>query len=84
MIRMKDVETIYENLVPTNEGRLVDPFEDPEHIRLTALNLELAAKNLLIANVATECLVLTADLCNHRLIATPNVDGEITVMVYEL
>ncbi|MGY5854429.1 MAG: hypothetical protein RTU92_12750 [Candidatus Thorarchaeota archaeon] len=82
MIRLKDVT--YENLVPADAGRLVDPFEDPEYIRLTALNLELAAKNLLSANIATECLVLTADLCNHRLVATPNENGEISVLVYEL
>ena len=82
MIRLKDVT--YENLVPANEGRLVDPFEDPEHIRLTALNLELAAKNLLSANVSPDCLVITADLCTHRLVAAPNADGEISVMVYEL
>ncbi len=82
MIRMKDV--VYEHLVTTDEGRLVDPFEDPEHIRMTALNLELAVKNLLSANVAPDCLVLTADLCTHRLVATPNANGEISVMVYEL
>ena len=81
---MKDMETTYENLVTTDAGRLVDPFEDPEYIRLTALNLELAAKNLLSANVSPDCLVLTADLCTHKLIATPNANGEISVMVYEL
>ncbi len=83
MLRMKEIGT-YEELMHTDEGRPVDAFEDPEYIRLTALNLELAVKNLYQAGVSPECLVLTAELCNHTLVAKPSADGSISVMVYEL
>jgi hypothetical protein len=84
LIRLKDMETMLEGLITPDTGRLVDPFEDSEEIRLTALNLELAAKNLLSAGVSPSCLVLTAELCSHKLVATPDSGNEIKVMVYEL
>ena len=83
MLRMKEIGT-YEDLMSTETGRPVDVYEDPEYIRLTALNLELAAKNLFEAGVSPECLVLSADLCEHKLVAKPNAAGNIEVLVYEL
>ncbi|MHA2211126.1 MAG: hypothetical protein ACXABV_18375 [Candidatus Thorarchaeota archaeon] len=70
-------------VVVTEEGRAVDPFTDSELIRLTAVNLELAVKNLIASNTPPECLVLTADLCTHKLVAKPTPSGEIEVRVYE-
>ena len=61
----------------------MDPFTDSELIRLTAVNLELAVKNLIASNTPPECPVLTADLCTHKLVAKPTPSGEIEVRVYE-
>jgi hypothetical protein len=70
-------------LMVEDEGREVDPITDPEVVRLTALNLELAVKNLIAAKCAPECLVLTADICTHKLMAMPTADGNIKVIVFE-
>ena len=71
------------NIVSTDAGREVDPFTDPEVVRLTACNLEMAVKNLMTANVPPECLVITADICTHKLMAIPTADGEVKVLVFE-
>jgi hypothetical protein len=65
------------------EGREVDALSDPEMVRLVALNLELAVKNLMSSRTPPECLVLTADICTHRLMAVPTADGEVKVLVFE-
>jgi hypothetical protein len=67
----------------TDTGREVDPVVDSEMIRLTALNLELAVRNLVQSREPPECLVITAELCNHRIMATPTADGDIKVIVFE-
>lgn len=64
-------------------GREVDPVNDPEEVRLTAMNIELAVKNLVQSNHSPECLVITAELCEYTLQAMPSDDGEIQVMVFE-
>lgn len=71
------------NIVSTDAGREVDPFTDPEVVRLTAINLECAVKNLMAANAPPECLVITADICTHKLMAVPTADGEVKVLVFE-
>jgi hypothetical protein len=82
MISEKMATTLVE-VVVTEEGRAVDPFTDSELIRLTAVNLELAVKNLIASNTPPECLVLTADICTHRLVAKPTPSGDVEVLVYE-
>lgn len=67
----------------TESGREVDPFADPEVVRLTALNLELAVRNLIQSDNPPECLILTADICSHKLTALPTADGDVQVIVYE-
>jgi hypothetical protein len=64
-------------------GREVDALNDPEIVRLVALNLELAVKNLMSSRTPPECLVLTADICTHRLMALPTADGDVKVLVFE-
>ena len=82
MIR-SGIETAFTNIVTPQEGREVDPFTDSEIVRLVAINLELAVKNLMKASTSTECLVLTADICTHRLMAMPTPDGDVSVLVFE-
>ncbi|MEM2142512.1 MAG: hypothetical protein QXS20_09965 [Candidatus Thorarchaeota archaeon] len=65
------------------EGREVDPVMDPEVVRLTALNLELAVKNLIASKCAPECVLVTADIWTHRLVAIPTRDGTVKVLVFE-
>ncbi|MBN2229322.1 MAG: hypothetical protein JW779_06975 [Candidatus Thorarchaeota archaeon] len=77
------IEPILGNLLSTDTGREVDPFTDSEVVRLTAINLELAVKNLMTANAPPECLVITADICTHKLMAVPTADGEVKVLVFE-
>jgi hypothetical protein len=77
------IEPILGNLMTAETGREVDPFTDPEVVRLTAINLELAVRNLMTAHAPPECLVITADICTHRLMAIPTADGEVKVLVFE-
>jgi len=81
MIRTQSIEPVYGNM--SDQGREVDPFTDPEVVRLLALNLELAIKNLVRSKSSPECLVLTADICTHKLMAMPTADGDIKVLVFE-
>ncbi|MFW9801927.1 MAG: hypothetical protein ACFFFC_04715 [Candidatus Thorarchaeota archaeon] len=82
MISEKMATTLAE-VVVTEEGRAVNPFTDSELIRLTAINLELAVKNLIASSTPPECIVITAELCTHRLVAKPTPSGEIEVRVFE-
>ena len=82
MIR-SGIESSFTNIVTPQEGREVDPFTDPEIIRLVAINLELAVRNLMKSSTSPECLVLTADICTHRLMAMPTEDGDVSVLVFE-
>ncbi len=75
--------TFRDDLVP-EDGREVNLFTDPETVRLTALNLELAVKNLMNSSNVPECLILTADICTHRLVAMPTSDECVKVQVFEL
>ena len=70
-------------LATPEEGREVDVFNDPEIVRLVALNLELAVKNLMESRSPPECLVLTADICTYRLTAMPTDDGKVRVLVFD-
>ena len=82
MIRTQSIEPVYGSDL-SDQGREVDPFTDPEVVRLLALNLELAIKNLVSSKSSPECLVLTADICTHKLMAMPTADGDIKVLVFE-
>ena len=82
MISEKMATTLAE-VVVTEEGRAVNPFTDSELIRLTAVNLELAVKNLIASSTPPECLVLTADICTHKIVAKPTPSGDVEVLVYE-
>ena len=64
-------------------GREVDPETDSEIIRLTALNLELAVRNLSSSQTPPVCLTISADICTHTIVATPTDDGEIKVLVFD-
>ncbi|TXT54125.1 MAG: hypothetical protein BAJATHORv1_90074 [Candidatus Thorarchaeota archaeon] len=64
-------------------GREIDIYEDPEVVRLVALNLELAVKNLMASNSSPECLILTADICTHRLLAMPKKNGDVQIIVFD-
>jgi len=75
--------TAIEYLTLPEDGREVDAINDPEMVRLVALNLELAVKNLMCSRNPPECLVLTADMSTHRLKAMPTADGEVKVLVFE-
>ena len=79
LLRTEAIETI-----PLLEsGREVDPEIDSELIRLTALNLELAVRNLANSRNPPSCLTISADICTHTIVATPTDDGEIRVLVYD-
>lgn len=82
MIR-SGIETSFTNTLISETSREVDPFTDPESVRLVAINLELAVRNLMNASISPECLVLTADICSHRLVAMPDGNGEVSVFVLE-
>lgn len=82
MIR-SGLETSFTNTLTSETSREVDPFTDPESVRLVAINLELAVRNLMNSSISTECLVLTADICSHRLIAMPDGNGDVSVFVLE-
>lgn len=75
--------TAMDYLAMPETGREVDALNDPEIVRLVALNLELAVKNLMSSKAPPECLVLTADVCTHRLMALPTADGDVKVLVFE-
>jgi len=77
------IEPIIGNIETSETGREVDPFTDPEIVRLTAINLEMAVRNLITANAPPKCLVITADICSHKLMALPTADGEVKVLVFE-
>jgi hypothetical protein len=77
------IEPILGNIETAEAGREVDSFTDPEVVRLTAINLECAVRNLMMANAPPECLVITADICTHKLMAIPTADGEVKVLVFE-
>ncbi len=81
MIKSKNYETL-QAIPPVEQGRAVNPFTDPEAVRLTALNLELAVRNLIQSNCIQEGIVLKADIVSHRLVATPTADGSVQVLVY--
>ena len=83
MIR-SGLETNFANVIGPEVGREVDPFNDPETVRLVALNLELAVRNLVRSATPPECIVLSADICTHRLIAIPTADGDISVLVFDV
>ncbi|MFX0107384.1 MAG: hypothetical protein ACFE7R_03805 [Candidatus Hodarchaeota archaeon] len=76
-------ETAFANILTPEEGREVDPFTDSELVRLVALNLELAVRNLMQSKNPPECLMLTADICTHRLVAMPTADNDVKVLVFE-
>lgn len=82
MIRSESIDTLALLVEPEN-AREVDPFNDPEIVRLVAANLEMAVRNLMIANSSPDCLVVTADICSHKLVAAPQADGSISVTVYD-
>ena len=82
MIRTESIDALTGIIPAPEEGREVDPFNDSEQIRLVAMNLELAVKNLVCSNVSPDCLVLTADLCTHRLVAMPT-DNGVRVLVFD-
>ena len=82
MIR-SGLETSFTSTLISESGRAVDPFTDPEIVRLVAINLELAVRNLMSSNAPPNCLVLTADICTHRLIAMPDGNGDVSVLVSE-
>ena len=84
MIETERIVTIAMDYPAMSEtGREVDTLNDPEIVRLVALNLELAVKNLVSSKTPPECLVLTADISTHRLMALPTADGEVKVLVFE-
>ncbi|NOR38212.1 MAG: hypothetical protein GQ580_01325 [Candidatus Thorarchaeota archaeon] len=82
MIRTQSIEPVYGSDITPDLGREVN-HTDPEVVRLLALNLELAIKNLVRSKSSPECLVLTADICTHKLMAMPTADGDIKVLVFE-
>jgi hypothetical protein len=83
MIRTHGIEPYPGDIITPEQGREVDPFTDPEHVRLVAINLELAVRNLISARAPPECLVITADICTHKLMAVPTADGDVKVLVFE-
>lgn len=83
MLRTEKIDTSFGSYISSEEGREVDPFNDSELVRLVALNLELAVRNLLTAANPPECCVLTADICTHRLVAMPDGNGDIIVRVFD-
>jgi hypothetical protein len=83
MIRTQKIEPIFGDFTQPDNGREVDPFTDSETVRLVAINLELAVKNLISANAPPECLVVTADIGTNKLMAIPTADGDVKVLVFE-
>ncbi len=77
------VATTFIDVVNPEEGREVDPFTDPQLVRLVAVNLELAVRNLIESNTPPECLTLTADIGTCRLVAMPTKNGDVRVLVFE-
>ena len=82
MIRTESISPLL-NVETPDTWREVDPFLDPEVVRLTALNIELAVRNLIQSKDPPECLTLTADICTHLLMATPTADGDVKVTVFD-
>ncbi len=83
MIR-SGLETTFANVIGPETGREVDPYNDPETVRLVALNLELAVRNLMQSATPPECIVLSADICTHKLLAIPTADGDVSVLVFDV
>lgn len=83
MIRTHGIEPYLGDIISPDHGREVDPFADPETVRLVAINLELAVRNLITAKAPPECLVITADICTHKLMAVPTADGDVKVLVFD-
>lgn len=83
MIRTHKIEPMLGDIITPDQGREVDPFADSETVRLVAINLELAVKNLISARTPPECLVVTADICTHKLMAIPTADGDVKVLVFD-
>ena len=83
MIRVENIKNVHNNLITLEEGREIDPLEDPEMVRLVAVNLELAVKNLIDSKAPLECLTLSANICTHRVTAIPTADGGVKVLVFE-
>lgn len=84
MIRTQKIDPIIGDIITPEHGREVDPFTDPETVRLVAINLELAVRNLISAKAPPECLVITADICTHKLMAVPTADGDVKVLVFDV
>lgn len=83
MIRTQKIEPIFGDFTQPNNGREVDPFTDSETVRLVAINIELAVRNLISANAPPESLVVTADIGTHKLMAIPTADGSVKVLLFE-
>ncbi len=64
-------------------GRNLDPLKDPELVRLVGLNLELAIKNLISSGKPPENMVITADICTHRIVVFADPNGQVRVVVCE-
>lgn len=77
------VATTFADVVNPEEGREVDPFVDPQLVRLVAVNLELAVRNLIGSNTPPECLTLSADIGTHRIVAMPTENGDVRVLLFE-
>ncbi len=84
MIGARDANSALSSIAPQDIGRPVDPMTDSEDIRLIAVNLELAMRNLLSATALPTDIVLTADLRTCRVMAMPTEDGEVQVRVFGL
>jgi hypothetical protein len=83
MIRTQRIEPVFGDITTPENGREVDPFTDSETVRLVAINLELAVRNLISANAPPESLVVTADIGTQKIMAIPTADGDIKVLVFE-
>jgi len=83
MIRTQKIEPIFEDFIQPDNGHEVDPITDSETVRLVAINLELAVRNLISANAPPESLVVTANIGTHKLMAIPTADGNVKVLVFE-
>ena len=83
MIRTQRIEPLFGDITTPENGREVDPFTDSEIVRLVAINLELAVRNLISANAPPESLVVTADIGTQKIMAIPTADGDIKVLVFE-
>ena len=67
MIRTHKIDPIFGDISTPENGREVDPFTDSETVRLVAVNLELAVRNLISANAPPESLVVTADIGTQKI-----------------